>query len=170
MVPMNIDLCQLILSYWLMILNLPCPTSDSRQAAGRFLVLDCGFNCYNFLVIKCLMSEKLSSIEVKRHSLAHILAQAVQDMFPEANLGIGPYIENGFYYDFDLPRTLAPEDLPILEKKMKHIIKQNQEFTSDTESIDDAIAFLKKTKQSYKIELVEGFKAEGHFSTRLICP
>ena len=60
------------------------------------------------------MSKKPPSIDVKRHSLSHILAQAVLDMFPEAKLGIGPTIENGFYYDFDLPRTLIPEDLPIL--------------------------------------------------------
>ncbi|MBU0706168.1 threonine--tRNA ligase [Patescibacteria group bacterium] len=107
------------------------------------------------------MSANKPSIEEKRHSLAHILAQAVVDMFPEAKLGIGPAIENGFYYDFELPRTLIPEDLPIIEKKMKHIIKQNQEFKGETEPIDEAIAFLKKTNQSYKVELVEGFKAEG---------
>lgn len=107
------------------------------------------------------MSVNNPSLEEKRHSLAHILAQAVLDMFPEAKLGVGPVIENGFYYDFELPRTLIPEDLPILEKKMKHIVKQNQEFTSRTEPIDEAIAFLKETRQSYKVELVEAFKAEG---------
>lgn len=107
------------------------------------------------------MSATNSSLEEKRHSLAHILAQAVVDMFPEAKLGIGPAIENGFYYDFELPRTLIPEDLPILEKKMKHIVKQNQEFTGETEPIDEALEFLKETEQTYKVELVEGFKAEG---------
>ncbi len=101
------------------------------------------------------------SIEAKRHSLAHILAQAVLDMFPEAKLGIGPSIDNGFYYDFELPRTLIPEDLPILEKKMKHIVKQNQVFTNEMKSADEAIAFLKEINQPYKIELAEGFKAEG---------
>jgi len=101
------------------------------------------------------------TLEVKRHSLAHILAQAVLDMFPEAKLGIGPAIDNGFYYDFELPRTLIPEDLPILEKKMKHIVKQNQVFTSEMEPVDKAIEFLKSIKQSYKVELAEQFKAEG---------
>ena len=75
------------------------------------------------------MSKKTSApvdLEKMRHSCAHVLAQAVLDMFPEAKLGFGPAIENGFYYDFELPRTLIPEDLPLLEKKMKHIIKQNQ--------------------------------------------
>ena len=107
------------------------------------------------------MSKRTPSLEEKRHSLAHILAQAVLDMFPEAKLGVGPAIENGFYYDFELPRTLIPEDLAILEKKMKHIIKQNQEFTSKVEPVDAAIDFLKEIGQPYKIELAEGFKADG---------
>ena len=103
----------------------------------------------------------MPSLDEKRHSLAHILAQAVLDMFPEAKLGIGPAIDNGFYYDFELPRTLIPEDLVILEKKMKHIVKQNQVFTSEMEPVDKAIEFLKEIKQPYKVELAEGFKAEG---------
>lgn len=107
------------------------------------------------------MNKKTPSIDAKRHSLSHILAQAVLDMFPEAKLGIGPTIENGFYYDFDLPRTLIPEDLPILEKKMKHIIKQNQKFEQYDEPIEDSIKFLKKTKQDYKIELAADLKEDG---------
>lgn len=100
-------------------------------------------------------------IEAMRHSCAHVLAQAVLDMFPEAKLAIGPPIENGFYYDFDLPRTLIPEDLAILEKKMKHIVKQNQKFVELEKDPDDAIEFLKKTNQDYKVELAEEFKEQG---------
>ena len=107
------------------------------------------------------MSSKKPTLEQKRHSLAHILAQAVLDMFPEAKLGIGPDIESGFYYDFDLPRTLIPEDLPILEKKMKHIIKQNQKFEQYAEPIDKAIDFLKRAKQDYKVELLADLREEG---------
>lgn len=107
------------------------------------------------------MSALKPTLEEKRHSLAHILAQAVVDMFPEAKLGVGPAIDNGFYYDFELPRTLIPEDLPILEKKMKHIIKQAQEFTSKLEPVDEAIEYLKKIDQPYKVELAAGFKEEG---------
>ncbi|MBU0577099.1 threonine--tRNA ligase [Patescibacteria group bacterium] len=108
-----------------------------------------------------MSSKKQFSIEAKRHSLSHILAQAVLDMFPEAKLAIGPDIDNGFYYDFDLPRTLIPEDLPILEKKMKHIIKQNQKFESYSEPIEKTLEFLKKTKQDYKVELVADLKEGG---------
>ena len=63
--------------------------------------------------------KKLQKIEIIRHSLSHVLAAAVYEMFPDAKFGIGPAIENGFYYDFDLPRTLIPEDLEILEEKMR---------------------------------------------------
>ncbi|MEK7529225.1 MAG: threonine--tRNA ligase [Patescibacteria group bacterium] len=101
--------------------------------------------------------DKSSHLYKLRHSCAHALAQAVMDMFPEAQLGIGPPIDYGFYYDFDLPRTLIPEDLEILEKKMKHIIKQNQKFVRRDEPIDKAIEFLKKAKQPYKVELVKEF-------------
>ena len=100
-------------------------------------------------------------IDDMRHSCAHVLAQAVLNMFPEAKLGIGPPIENGFYYDFELPRTLIPEDLPILEKKMKQIVKQNQKFVGKEMDADNAIAFLKETDQKYKIELIEEFKERG---------
>jgi len=96
-----------------------------------------------------------------RHSAAHILAQAVMDMFPEAKLGIGPAIDDGFYYDFDLPRTLIPEDLPILEKKMKQIVKQNQKFITRTEPGKEAIKFLEKTGQTYKAELAREFVEAG---------
>ncbi len=97
----------------------------------------------------------------KRHSLSHILAQAVLNMFPEAKLAIGPPIDNGFYYDFELPRTLIPEDLKILEKKMKHIIKQNQIFKQYDEPVDEAIQFLKKIDQQYKVELAADLKERG---------
>jgi threonyl-tRNA synthetase len=105
-----------------------------------------------------------------RHSCAHILAQAVLEMFPEAKLGIGPAIENGFYYDFDLPRTLIPEDMPIVEKKMKKIIKQNYPFKKEVVDRKKAIEFMKKIKQQYKVDLLKEmdcqkvtFYRQGHF-------
>lgn len=104
------------------------------------------------------MSKKVNGLEIKRHSLAHILATAVLDMFPEAKFGIGPAIENGFYYDFDLPRTLIPEDLPILEEKMKEIIKANHSFDKKKISIKNAIEHFKKAKQPYKVELLKGIE------------
>lgn len=100
------------------------------------------------------------NIETIRHSLSHILAAAVLEMFPEAKLGIGPAIDTGFYYDFDLPRTLIPEDLPILEDKMKKIIKSDGKFEQYNEPKNEAIKFLKTAKQPYKVELVEELESE----------
>jgi threonyl-tRNA synthetase len=103
------------------------------------------------------MSKKSTSnnLEILRHSTAHVLAAAVLEMFPEAKFGIGPAIENGFYYDFDLPRTLIPEDLPILEEKMKDIIKANRKFERAEIRFDEAIRDFEKVNQSYKVELIK---------------
>ena len=80
---------------------------------------------------------------VIRHSAAHVLAQAVQDLDPKAKLGIGPPIENGFYYDFDVEDPFTPDDLTALEKKMKQIIKSGQRFSRRVyESVDEAKAEL----------------------------
>ncbi|MFC1651598.1 threonine--tRNA ligase [Patescibacteria group bacterium] len=101
------------------------------------------------------------NLEAMRHSAAHVLAQAVLEMFPEAKLSIGPTIENGFYYDFELPRTLIPEDLPLIEKKMQKIIKADQKFEKHPEPRKKAIEFYKKLKQPYKVELIEELSAKG---------
>ncbi len=109
------------------------------------------------------MSKDIKKIDIDamRHSCSHVLAQAVLEMFPEAKLGIGPTIEDGFYYDFDLPRTLIPEDLALLEKKMKQIIKQDQRFIRKEEPGKKALEFLKKVDQKYKTELAKEFIAQG---------
>lgn len=91
---------------------------------------------------------------VIRHSAAHVLAQAVQDLFPEAKLGIGPPITDGFYYDFDVPEAFTPEDLEALEKKMRQIVKEGQLFSRRVyESKDAARAEL--AAEPYKLELVD---------------
>ncbi len=96
-----------------------------------------------------------------RHSCSHVLAQAVLEMFPDAKLGIGPTIETGFYYDFDLPRTLIPEDLKLIEDKMKKIMKEKQKIVRNEEPVDKAIDFLRGQGQPYKVELVEDLAKEG---------
>jgi threonyl-tRNA synthetase len=89
---------------------------------------------------------------VLRHSTAHVLAQAVQQLFPEAKLGIGPPIRDGFYYDFDVERPFTPEDLSALEKRMQDIIKSNQRFSRRVVDEDDARAEL--AHEPYKLELI----------------
>ncbi len=104
------------------------------------------------------------NLETKRHSLSHVMAAAVIDMFPEAKLAIGPAIDNGFYYDFDLPRTLIPEDLPLLEAKMKEIIKGGFNFERTDVPVADALETAKKSKQIYKEELIEDLAKKGEKS------
>jgi len=94
-----------------------------------------------------------------RHSAAHIMAQAVVEMFPEAKYTIGPPIENGFYYDFDLPRNLAPEDLEKIEKRMRQIIQGKHEFKKKVISADEAREIFKD--QPYKLELIDGLERGG---------
>ena len=95
-----------------------------------------------------------------RHSAAHIMAQAVMEMFPgEAKIAIGPPIENGFYYDFDLPRSLAADDLDAIEKRMREIIAEDHPFVRREVSADEARRQF--AKQPYKLELVDGLEKGG---------
>jgi len=92
-------------------------------------------------------------LETMRHSAAHVMAEAVQSIFPDAKFGIGPAIEDGFYYDFDLSRSLNPEDLPLLETKMSKIIASNEPFTRKEVTKEEARRLF--ATQSYKLELID---------------
>ncbi len=94
-----------------------------------------------------------------RHSSAHIMAQAVLEIFPEGKVAIGPAIDEGFYYDFDLPRTLTPEDLAQIEKRMAEIIKGDHAFERKVISADEARVIFKD--QPYKLELIDGLEKGG---------
>jgi len=91
-------------------------------------------------------------LEKMRHSASHIMAEAVQEMFPDAKFGIGPAIEDGFYYDFELPRSLVPEDLSVIEEKMKQIIAKDLPFQREEMSKENAKKLFEK--QPYKLELI----------------
>jgi len=95
-------------------------------------------------------SEKL---EKMRHSAAHVLAEAVLSIFPDAKFGIGPATQDGFYYDFDLPRPLTPDDLPLIEAKMNEIIASNLPFTREEVTKEEARSVF--AAQPYKLELIE---------------
>ncbi|HKY55822.1 MAG TPA: threonine--tRNA ligase, partial [Anaerolineales bacterium] len=94
-----------------------------------------------------------------RHSAAHLMAQAVLEMFPDGKISIGPPIENGFYYDFDLPRNLTPEDLEQIEKRMRQIIQGKYEFKKKVVSAEEAREIFKD--QPYKLELIDGLEKGG---------
>lgn len=89
-----------------------------------------------------------------RHSLAHILAMAVLEKFPDAKLGIGPVIDNGFYYDFSLSKKISDEDLPDLEARMKKIVQEKISFTKTIATRDEALKEVEKTQQNFKTELI----------------
>lgn len=99
-----------------------------------------------------------------RHSASHVMATAVQEIFPEAKFAIGPPIENGFYYDFDLGRPLTPEDLEEIEKRMKKLVKSNDRFERSEMSVDEALAYYADKDQPYKVELIHDLAARGETS------
>ena len=94
-------------------------------------------------------------VEVIRHSCAHLLAQAVQSLFPKAQVTIGPVIENGFFYDFAFSRPFTPEDLTAIEKRMGEICKQDLPVERSTMLRDDAIKFFSDMGEAYKAEIIE---------------
>src|SRR5512136_1552356 len=108
------------------------------------------------------MKERYEDSELYRirHSAAHVMAEAVLEMFPEAKYTIGPPIENGFYYDFDLPRPLTPEDLDKIEKRMRQIIAGHHKFIRNVVSADEARQIFKD--QPYKLELIDGLEQGGY--------
>lgn len=106
-----------------------------------------------------------------RHSLAHIMAAAIQQIWPEAKFGVGPVVDDGFYYDIDLgDNTISEEDFERIEAEMRKIIKQNQKFERLEKSIDEAIKWAKETQQPYKQELLNDLKRSGTTSVEGLDP
>jgi threonyl-tRNA synthetase len=100
-----------------------------------------------------------------RHSAAHVMAQAVLEFYPGAKYTIGPPVENGFYYDFELPEPITADDLPKIEKRMRQIVSGGHVFEKEVLSADEARNIFKD--QPYKLELIEGTCAAGRtWSTR----
>ncbi len=103
-------------------------------------------------------------LEVIRHSTAHLLAQAVKELFPDAQVTIGPVIEDGFYYDFAYKESFTPEDLAAIEKKMAELAKQNYPITRTVKSRDEAVKFFRDMGEEYKAEIIESIPAEEDLS------
>jgi len=100
-----------------------------------------------------MVSDEGEKLKIMRHSAAHVLAEAVQSIFPDARFGIGPAIEHGFYYDFDLPRPLTPDDLPLIEAKMRQIIASSLPFIGQQVTRKEARTIF--AAQPYKLELID---------------
>jgi threonyl-tRNA synthetase len=104
---------------------------------------------------------ELSPVETIRHSTAHLMASAVEHLYPGTKFGVGPHIEHGFYYDMEIPGTLSDDDLPRIEEEMRKIAKGNHRFEHSVLSKADAIAWAERTGQPYKRELIDGFPEGG---------
>ncbi|QNU14404.1 threonine--tRNA ligase [Thermomonas sp. XSG] len=104
------------------------------------------------------------ALDILRHSTAHLLAQAVQRLFPGAQVTIGPVIDNGFYYDFAYERPFTPEDLPAIEAEMQKIVKEALPVSRSVKSRDDAVAFFKSLGEAYKAEIIESIPANEDLS------
>lgn len=105
--------------------------------------------------IRFITTEEPEGMQVYWHSTSHILAHAVKNLFPEAQFGVGPAIENGFYYDIDIDTKLTPEDLPKIEAEMQRLIAADTAFQREELSKEEAIALFKKIRDGYKIELLQ---------------
>ena len=103
-------------------------------------------------------------VDVIRHSTAHLLAYAVKELFPDAQVTIGPVIDNGFYYDFSYKRPFTPEDLITIEKKMAELAKKDEPVTRKVLPRDEAVAFFKSINEHYKAEIIESIPADQDVS------
>ena len=99
--------------------------------------------------------ESQEGLEILRHSTSHVMACAVQELFPEAKVTIGPAIENGFYYDFDRPKAFTPDDLVLIEKRMKEIISRDEPFERLVLPREEVLGLFREKGEDYKLELLE---------------
>ncbi len=117
-------------------------------------LVDTGFRIDSDADLAIVTERDAEGLEILRHSTAHLLAQAVKELFPDAQVTIGPVIENGFYYDFSYKRPFTPEDLAAIEKKMTEIAKRDLPVERKVMSRDEAVRFFNSMGEKYKAEII----------------
>ncbi len=122
-------------------------------------VVDTSFLIEKDADLAIITDKDADGLEVIRHSTAHLLAYAVKDLFPDAQVTIGPVIDNGFYYDFSYKRPFTPEDLVAIEKKMAELVKKDEPVTRRVLPRDEAIAYFTSIGEAYKAELIGAIPA-----------
>ncbi len=124
--------------------------------AGRVngRVVDTGFRVDSDADVAIITDRDAEGVEILRHSTAHLLAHAVKELFPDAQVTIGPVIENGFYYDFSYKRPFTPEDLAAIEKRMAEIAKRDLPVQRKVMPRDEAVEFFRKQGENYKAEII----------------
>ena len=114
--------------------------------------------------IDIITAKSPEGLDIIRHTCSHVMAQAVQELYPETQVTIGPAIENGFYYDFAREKPFTPADLEAIEKRMAEIVDRDEPVVREEKSREDAIAFFKKKGEKYKVELIEDLPADAVIS------
>ena len=127
-------------------------------------LVDASFLIENDAALEIVTDKHPDALDVLRHSTAHLLAQAVQRLFPGTQITIGPTIDNGFYYDFAYERPFRPEDLPAIEAEMQKIVKEALPVTRSVKTRDEAVAFFKGLGEHYKAEIIESIPANEDLS------
>ncbi|MEJ1355098.1 MAG: threonine--tRNA ligase [Candidatus Sedimenticola sp. (ex Thyasira tokunagai)] len=142
------------------------PGLAKAALAGRVdgELVDTSFTMDGDAELAIITDRDAEGLEVIRHSTAHLLAQAVKQLFPDAQVTIGPSIEDGFYYDFAYKRPFTPEDLTAIEAKMKALVKENHPISRSVMSRDDAVKFFRDQGEAYKAEIIESIPANEDLS------
>lgn len=132
------------------------PSLKKQAVAGKVddRVVDLNREIEKDATVKILTLKDEEGLEVYRHSTAHLMAQAIKRLYPDVKLGIGPVIEDGFYYDVDLPESLTPEDLPEIEREMQNIVKEDLPIERQVVSREEAIQLYEEVGDPYKLELI----------------
>ena len=127
-------------------------------------VVDTSYLIEQDAALAIVTDKDADGLEVIRHSTAHLLAYAVKELFPEAQVTIGPVIENGFYYDFSYKRPFTPDDLAAIEKKMSELAKKDEKVTRKVLPRDEAVAYFKGIGEAYKAEIIESIPSDQDVS------
>ncbi len=127
-------------------------------------LVDASYEMNNDASLRIITERDEEGVELIRHSCAHLMAQAVKELFPEAQVTIGPVIENGFFYDFAYERPFTPEDIEAIEKKMKELSKADHSVERSVKSRDDAVNFFRDMGEEYKAEIIESIPADQELS------
>ena len=127
-------------------------------------LVDTSFRIDHDAALEIVTEKHPDALEILRHSTAHLLAQAVQRLFPGAQVTIGPVIDNGFYYDFAYERAFTPDDLPKIEEEMAKIVKEEHVISRSVKSRDEAVAFFKTLGEHYKAEIIQSIPASEDLS------
>ena len=128
------------------------------------VVVDTSYLIEHDIKLAIITDKDAEGLDVIRHSTAHLLAYAVKELFPDAQVTIGPVIENGFYYDFAYKRPFTPEDLVAIEKKMLELAKKDEPVTRKVLPRDEAVAYFKSIGEVYKAEIIESIPADQDVS------